>query len=601
MSKFRNKINLSKLLHTKIRKRFFASSIFILCIVLLGRYNFAQVSQQVSTPATTTTTTTTPVSTTTTPITIPTTITPSTTTPTETTITPITTTTPTSTTTTTTLPNASVGQNTPVVTTTPTMAPPESITTTTTIPVSRTETVNRENRDYDVHKPVRYSGKISFYFQSVPTKTLLQLIGKNSGLNFLISDKVQGTTTLNLKDVTWRQALDIIMQANGLGIREMSNAIYISTLDDIAKMQAKEFQAAQDTINMAPLSTVIIPLKYSNAQNIAKVLRSSEGSLLTTRGNIAINNPTNTIIIRDVSNNLKQIQSYIRKLDIPTRQVSIEARIVNIDTKYENQLGVRFGVTHAHKPITTTGSLAGANQLRQGINPVDVTPLDQRLNFNLPAGLLSSGASSIPGSIGLALAKLGPVLLDLELSALEEEGHSQTIAKPRVVTANQQKAIILTGEEIPYQQATSSGATSVEFKQAVLSLEIVPQITPDNKIILKLKAHQDTRGNQLLVQQQQTSGSTTGTTTTVTSIPAVFGPPTINTQQVESQVLLANNETVVIGGVYKLSKKNTIDRVPFFGSLPVIGGLFRHSGVQNEKSELLIFLTPKIINEGDMK
>jgi type IV pilus assembly protein PilQ len=206
----------------------------------------------------------------------------------------------------------------------------------------------------------------------------------------------------------------------------------------------------------------------------------------------------------------------------------------------------------------------------------------------------------LPGSIGLALANLGPILLDLELSALEEEGHTQIVSKPRVVTANQQKAIILAGEEIPYQQSTSSGATSIEFKKAVLSLEITPQITPDDKIILKLKANQDSRGTQLLVAVAQDTSATNGAgnnTTTTTTVPAVLGPPTINTQQVESQVLLNNNETVVIGGIYKLTKSNTMDRIPFFGSLPLVGTLFRHKGVRNEKTELLIFLTPKIIEQ----
>ncbi|VVC77067.1 Type IV pilus biogenesis and competence protein PilQ [Aquicella siphonis] len=436
------------------------------------------------------------------------------------------------------------------------------------------------------------NGRVSFYFQNVPVKTLLQLIAKNSGLNFIISDDVKGNTTLNLKNVTWRQALDIILQSQGLSSRQIGTALFISTTEDIAQKQAKEYQAVQDAANLSPLSTAIIGLKYSDAAEIAKVLKSSEGSLLTPRGEISVNSPTNTIIVRDVKSNLSEVRRYIRRLDIPARQVSIEARIVNIDTSYEAQLGVRFGVSNTR---SLSGTLSGANQLAQGIDVASVSPLSQRLNFDLPANLLSTGAT--PGSIGLALARLGPVLLDLELSALEEEGHTQIISKPRVVTANQQKAMIQTGEEIPYQQATSSGATSVEFKKAVLSLEIIPQITPDDKIILKLKATQDTRGPQLLVAQGADTTGTTTTTASLTTTPAVFGPPTINTQEVQSYVLLNDNETVVIGGVYKLTKSNTFDRVPFFGSLPIVGGLFRHRGIKNEKSELLIFLTPKIIKQ----
>jgi type IV pilus assembly protein PilQ len=437
------------------------------------------------------------------------------------------------------------------------------------------------------------NGRISFYFQNVPIKTLLQLIAKNSGLNFIISDDVTGNTTLNLKDVTWRQALEIILRSHGLASRQIGTALFISTSEDIAQKQASEYKAAQDMANLAPLSTAVIALKYADAANLAKVLKSETGSLLTARGEVSINSPTNTIIIRDVRSNLAEIRKYIHRLDIPIRQVSIEARIVNIDTTYEAQLGVRFGVSNTR---SLSGTLNAANQLAQGVDVANVVPVEQRLNFDIPASVLSSGTT--PASIGLALARLGPVLLDLELSALEEEGHTQIISKPRVVTANQQKALIQTGEEIPYEQATSSGATSVEFKNAVLSLEIVPQITPDDKIILKLKATQNTRGQQLLVAQvPNTSGTTTTTTTSATTTPAVFGPPTINTQEVQSYVVLNDNETVVIGGVYKLTKSNTFDRVPFFSSLPIVGGLFKHRGIKNEKQELLIFLTPKIIKQ----
>jgi len=434
------------------------------------------------------------------------------------------------------------------------------------------------------------NGKISFYFQNVAIKTLLQLIAKNSGLNFIISDDVKGDTTLNLKDVTWRQALDIILQSHGLASRQIGTALFISTSDDIAQKKAKEYQAELDLVNLSPLTTAFITLKYSDAAVIAKVLKSSDGSLLTPRGEVAINKPTNSIIVRDVKTNLIEVKKYIRRLDIPARQVSIEARIVNIDTTYEAQVGVRFGLSNSR---SLSGSLDGASQMANGVNVAAINPIDQRLNFDLPASILSTGTT--PGSIGLALARLGPVLLDLELSALEEEGHTQIISKPRVVTANQQRALIQTGEEIPYQQATSSGATAVEFKNAVLSLEIIPQITPDDKIILKLKVNQDSRGQQLLVAQGSTSSSTTSTTTTTT--PAVFGPPTINTQEVQSYVLLNDNETVVIGGIYTLNKSNTFDRVPFFGSLPIVGGLFRHRGILNSKTELLIFLTPKIIKQ----
>ncbi len=431
------------------------------------------------------------------------------------------------------------------------------------------------------------SDKLSLNFQNIEIRTLLQLIGKTSGLNFVISDAVKGTTTLNLENVTWREALEIVLQSHGLASRKIGNAVFISTADDINQNQTKELQSAQAIANLAPLKSIIIRLKYTNSLKLQEILKGKEGSaLLTPRGQVGVDSRTNSIIVRDVATNLVELVKFIKKLDIPARQVSIEARIVNMDITYEAQLGVRFGLSNTK---SLSGTLPGANQLAQGINVANVTPIDQRLNFNVPAALLSTGTN--PASIGLALARLGPVLLDLELSALEEEGHTQIISKPRVVTTNQQKAVIETGQQIPYQEATSSGATSISFIKAVLSLVIIPQITPDNKIILRIKASQDSVGQPLVIAQQQVSAGSTIT------VPTAFGPPTINTQDVESYVLLENNETVVIGGIYQITKSNTLDRVPFFSDIPFFGRLFNHRAIKNNKQELLIFVTPKIIEK----
>lgn len=425
------------------------------------------------------------------------------------------------------------------------------------------------------------SKKLSFYFQHIDIRTLLQLIAKNSGLNFIINDNVKGNITLNLKDVSWKQALEIVLQTQGLASRQVGNVIYISTIEDITNTEAKQFKSADAVANMSPLVSKFIRLTYTNATDIAALLKGAQGSLLSSRGQVAVDTRTNSLIIRDTKQNLDELVPDIKALDIPARQVLIEARIVNIDTTYEEELGIRFGVTH---PQRLSGTLEGANSILQGNQPPFVTNLageqdyTKRLNFNVPANSLFDG--SIPSSIGLALAKIGDLYLDLELSALEGERHAKIIARPRVITSNQQKAVIQTGEEIPYQEATSSGATSVTFKKAVLSLEIVPQITPDKKIVLRLKATQDSRGENISV------GANLGQATTI---------PAINTQAVESNVLLNDNETIVIGGVYRTRKQNTMDRVPFFGTLPVVGNLFRHRGVRSEKSELLIFITPRII------
>lgn len=430
--------------------------------------------------------------------------------------------------------------------------------------------------------------KLSFDFQNIDIRALLQLIAKNSGMNFMISDNVKGNVSVSLKDVSWNQALNIIMTAQALASRRIGNVIFISTLDEITSTEAKELKSAQDLANVAPIKTMLIKLKYTNATDLAKLLQGQSGSLLTSRGQVAVDVRTNSVIIRDTAKSLAEIIKSIRQIDIPTRQVLIEARIVNIDTTYEQDLGIRFGVSNTRN---LSGTFAGANQLAQGTSVNNVGPPGtpnpsgtNRLNFNIPAATLFDGGT--PGSIGLALAHVGHLMLDLELSALEGEEHGQVISRPRIITSNQQKAMIQTGTEIPYQEASSSGATSVTFKNAVLSLEVTPQITPDNKIMLKLKATQDTVGANIQVSNNAS---------TPTDIPS------INTQALESNVLLTNNETIVLGGVYTVTKEHTIDRIPFLGSLPMLGFLFRHTKDHNEKHELLIFITPKIITANSNK
>lgn len=416
---------------------------------------------------------------------------------------------------------------------------------------------------------------LSFNFQNIDIRALLQLIAQNSGLNFIISDAVKGNITLNLKNITWRSALNIIVKTHALAVRQVGNVIFISTIEEITTNESKQLQADETLANLAPLQSILIHLKYTSAANVASLLKGEHGNLLSARGEVAVDSRTNSLIIRDTGNRLTVLDRQIRQLDIPARQVLIEARIVNIDTTYEEELGIRFGVSDTKH---LSGTLAGANQITSGTTPGDVVPYTDRLNFNNPATQLFDGG--VPGSIGLALGRVGHYLIDLELSALEGERHAQIISRPRVVTSNQEKALIQTGEEIPYQESTSSGATSVVFKKAVLSLEIVPQITPNNKIILRMKATQDTRGENIAV------GASNGFPITI---------PAINTQEVQSNVLLENNETIVIGGVYRTVKENTMDRIPFFGTLPGIGNLFKHTGVHNEKRELLIFITPKIV------
>jgi type IV pilus assembly protein PilQ len=425
------------------------------------------------------------------------------------------------------------------------------------------------------------NGTMSFDFQDIEIRTLLQLIAKNSNLNFIISDTVKGSITLSLKNVTWERALDIILKARGLTARRVGNVIMVSTIEEITNNESKRLQSDETLLNLAPLVTKIIHLKYATATDVAALLKGAQSQLLTPRGQVAVDSHTNSIILRDTGANVNTLVREILQLDIPAKQVLIEARIVNIDVNYLKEIGARFGISHSR---WLSGTFTGANSLAQGVSaPFVATPggtIDptQRLNFNVPANTV---LGNNPGSIGLAVANIGGIMLDLELSALEGEDHAEIISSPRVMTSNQQKAVIQTGEEIPYQESTSSGATSVSFKNAVLSLEITPQITPDNKIVLIIKATQDTRGTNTVLSS--TAGST------ASSVPA------INTQEVESNIIINNNETIVLGGVYKQTKDHSYERIPFLGSLPFIGHLFKHTSDNDEKTELLIFITPKIV------
>ncbi|MDR3491234.1 MAG: type IV pilus secretin PilQ [Gammaproteobacteria bacterium] len=436
----------------------------------------------------------------------------------------------------------------------------------------------------NVNKPASVSsnnGRLSFYFQDIEIKTLLQLIAKSSGLNFVIGETVKGNTTLNLKNVSWEEALNIVMQSNGLAARRVDNVMLISTVEDLTTNESKKLQSEETLSNLSPLTQTILQLKYTNATDMAALLKGTQSNLLSSRGQVGIDTHTNSLLIRDIKKNVADVTKAIRKLDVPARQVLIEARIVNLDVDFERELGARFGITN---PQHLTGTFTGANSLAQGTTmpnvatPAGIIDPTQRLNFNNAASTIFG---TNPGSLGIAVAKVAGVYLDMELSALEGEDHLEVISSPRVMTSNQQKAVIQTGEEIPYQESTSSGATSVSFKNAVLSLEITPQITPDNKIILNVKATQDTRGANTVI-----SG---GGGTTSTSIPS------INTQAVQSNVILNNNETIVLGGVYKQTKQKTTEKIPYLSSIPVLGYLFKHTSDHDIKTELLVFITPKII------
>ncbi|MCG8324185.1 MAG: type IV pilus secretin PilQ [Thiotrichales bacterium] len=426
-----------------------------------------------------------------------------------------------------------------------------------------------------------YTGeRLSLNFQNIQVRAVLQLIADFTGFNMVASDSVSGNVTLRLKNVPWDQALDIILKARGLGMRKTGNVVMVAPQEELAAREKLELEAEKQLEELAPLRTEFMQINYAKATDLATLISTEENDLLSDRGNVSIDERTNTLIVQDVAPSLESIRGLIARLDIPVKQVLIESRIVNASESFSRDLGVRFG--YSKDTSQNNDRNGGQNQGTDSFAAIggglagttDVggqTFLTQNDNENLLVDLPVAGAT---GSVGLLVGKVGTWLLQLELNAAEAEGRTENIANPKVITANQREAVIESGVEIPFQQATSSGATSVSFKKAVLSLRVTPQITPDDRILLDLSVNQDARGS-----------------------PDVLGVPPIDTRNVSTQVLVDNGETVVLGGVYTQEDTNNIDRVPFFGDLPYVGFLFKRTAIDKTKNELLIFVTPKILKD----
>lgn len=414
----------------------------------------------------------------------------------------------------------------------------------------------------------KYSGdKLSLNFQNVEVRSVLQVIADFTGLNIITSDTVTGNLTLRLKDVPWDQALDIILQSKGLAMRKSGNVILIAPSDELATKEKLALEAKQQIEELEPLYTETFALKYQKAQNFLNVFNDAKQRILSKRGSAVVDPRTNTLFIQDTPAKLEELRRLIQQVDVPLKQVMIESRIVIADDKFSRALGARFGVQSPGRASNlqtgTSGNLTSSSGIAGGTAPSG----GGDLNVNLPV----NGAT---GTFALTLLRLGTgTLVNLELSALEADKRGKVISSPRVITADKQKASIEQGTEIPYQQATSSGATSVSFKSATLSLAVTPQITPDDKIIMDLEVKKDTVGQ-------------------------VFaGVPSIDTRKVITQILVDNGETAVLGGIYEQTERNDVDKVPGFGDLPLLGGLFRNTTKQDDKTELLIFITPKILKE----
>ncbi len=415
----------------------------------------------------------------------------------------------------------------------------------------------------------KYSGRsLSLNFQSISVRTVLQIIADYNNFNLVTSDSVEGDITLRLDDVPWDQALDLILQTKGLDKRIEGNILMVAPAEEIAIRESQELKNKQEVQELAPLYSEYLQINYAKATDIAALLKGDDSSLLSGRGSVAVDERTNTLLVKDTEDSLENIHRLIEVLDIPIRQVLIESRMVTVKDNVAEDLGIRWGITDQQGSKGTSGTLEGAVDIANGI----VSSLDNRLNVNLPS------AASNPASIAFHVAKLADgTLLDLELSALEQESKGEIIASPRITTSNQKAAYIEQGVEIPYVESASSGAATVQFKKAVLSLRVTPQITPDNRVILDLEITQDAQGKTVDTPLGQAVS--------------------IDTQRIGTQVLVDHGETIVLGGIYQQQLISRISKVPVLGDIPFLGYLFRNSSDSNERQELLIFVTPKIISE----
>ena len=418
-----------------------------------------------------------------------------------------------------------------------------------------------------------YTGeRLSLNFQDIEVRSVLQLLADFTGTNIVVSDTVSGSLTLRMQNVPWDQALDIVLKTKGLAKRENGNVMLIAPSEEIAAREKLELESQKQIEELAPLYSDFIQVNYAKAADIASLLKSEDSSLLSERGKATIDDRTNTLLVQDTAEKLAEVRKLVALLDIPVRQVLIESRIVIANNDFSRDLGVKFG-------LSGNSSKGRDFIVGGGTRPGD-TDFGTTPGFEVPGGSGNNGllvdlpVANPSGALGIALGKVGSSLLQLELSAMQLEDRGEIVSSPRVITSNQQQATIQQGVEIPYQEASSSGATSVSFKEAVLQLQVTPQITPDDRIIMDLQVNKDSVGE-------------------------IFGGvPSIDTRNVNTRVLVENGETLVLGGIYEQETGNQSERIPFFGSLPGVGWLFKTEAKTDQKQELLIFVTPKIIKQG---
>jgi type IV pilus assembly protein PilQ len=433
-----------------------------------------------------------------------------------------------------------------------------------------------------------YKGeRLTLNFQDIETRAVLQLLAETSGQNIVVSDSVQGNVTLRLQNVPWDQALDIVLRTKGLDKRQDGNVVYVAPSEELQAREKQQLETQKAIVELAPLRTEYLQVNYAKASDLAALIKSQgKASLLSERGSVAVDDRTNTLLLQDTSDRLADIRRLVSTLDIPVKQVLIESRIVIVNDSFSRELGVRFGSAYVgdvgddgliwlgNNGLNAGGDGGDGPTIGNGLNQqgnVVTAPAPERYIVNLPVA---------NPAMNLAMTLLNSnYVVDLEISAAQREGRGEVVSAPRVITANGQEAYIEQGREIPYQESASSGATTTQFKKAVLSLTVTPQITPDDRLILDLKVTKDSVGQY---------------------VPSATGGlvPSIDTREITTQVLVNDGQTVVLGGILETDSRDDVSKVPFLGDVPGLGVLFRKKSTRDEKNELLIFVTPKILREG---
>jgi type IV pilus assembly protein PilQ len=443
-----------------------------------------------------------------------------------------------------------------------------------------TQAKKEENRRNKV-----YSGdRLSLNFQDIEVRAVLQLLADFTGLNLIASDTVRGNITLRLKNVPWDQALDIILKSKGLSMRQTGNVIMVAPTQEIVAQEKLELQADNEIQELAPLRSEFIQVNYAKASELAGILKSPENKLLSERGAVTVDARTNTLLVQDTVAKLEDIRRIVGELDVPVRQVMIESRVVIANNDFARDLGVRFGYTGYNTSSESskgygavTGGTQNALQPNPWSGPVDpnTSQYPQTLIGDTLPLMVNLPVTAPSGVASFLLGKVGSYLLQLELSAMQTEGRGEIISSPRVITSDQHKATIKVGQEIPYQESSASGRTTVAFKEAVLQLDVTPHITPDDRVIMDLRVNKDAPDYSR----------------------SINGTPPLDTRSVDTSVLVDNGETVVLGGVYERTKAFNKEQVPWLGDLPIVGNLFKRTERTDNNTELLIFVTPKILKQ----